>query len=292
VNVWLSLPFLTADGLRTLTQLAERSGITGLSLSDHVCVPVDIAGPYPYGTAKPLDFPPDSELPDPLVAAAALAATTTRVRFMTGVVILPLRHPIHLAKQAATVAAMSGGRFDLGVGVGWLREEFVALGRDDFDRRGSVADEMLSLLPQLWTGRPVAHAGDHFAFDAVAVNPVPPAPVPLFVGGTSNAALRRCATFADGWVGANHTVEELASIVERLAEARAKAGTADRRFEVRTGLRGTVTHERVAALRAMGVDSFVLAPWQIGPRRDSVYDVRVDAIAEHLPPLLELIRQA
>lgn len=291
MKVWLSLPFLPADGLRTLTSVAEEVGVAGLSLSDHVCVPVSITSPYPYGS-KPVALPPETLLPDPLIVAAALAATTTRVRFMTGVIIAPLRHPITLAKEVATVATMSGGRFDLGVGVGWLREEFAALGRTDFDRRGSVTDEILSLLPELWSGRTVAHDGHHFTFDAVAVNPVPPVPVPLFVGGCSDAALRRSATFADGWVGANHTVDELSSILARLAEARAKAGTDDRPFEIRTGLRSTVTPERIAALRALGVDSFLLAPWQIGQRRESVHDLPVEALADALPPLLESILQA
>ncbi|WP_143020248.1 TIGR03619 family F420-dependent LLM class oxidoreductase [Sinosporangium album] len=292
MKVWLSLPFLPADGLLRLSVAAEDAGVTGVALSDHVCVPIDFSSPYPYGGGKPVALPPEAELPDPLVAAAGLASATTGLRFMTAVLIAPLRHPVLLAKQVATVSAMSGGRFDLGVGVGWLREEYEALGQSNFDDRGRVLNEMLPLLRRLWTGEPVAHDGDHFSFEAVAVNPAPQADVPIFVGGTSNAALRRCAAFADGWVGANHSVEELAGIVGRLAKARAEAGTEDRPFEIRTGIRGTVTRDRLDALRELGVDSFLLAPWQIGERRESIYDLPVNVIVDALPELVELIRTA
>jgi len=292
MKVWLSLPFLQPAGLRQLTLAAEAAGVDGLALSDHPCVPVHFSSPYPYGGGKPAVLPPETQLPDPLVTAAALASATSRVRFMTAVLIAPLRHPVMLAKEVATVSALGDGRFDLGVGIGWLREEFEALGRTDFGRRGAVLDEMLDLLPRLWTGRPVAHEGQHFSFDAIAVNPVPPGPVPLFVGGTSDAALRRCAAHADGWVGVNHTVEELAAVLGRLHEEREKAGTASRPFEIRTGLRGRVTPERVAAMRDLGVGAFLLAPWQIGPRRESVHEPPVPTLIQELPAMVELVRSA
>jgi hypothetical protein len=138
----------------------------------------------------------------------------------------------------------------------------------------------------------VDHKGHHFTFDAVAVNPTPPGPIPLFLGGTSNVALRRCAAVADGWVGANHTVEELPDILRRLDEERVKAGTDDRPFEIRTGLKGAVTPERLAALQRMGVDSFLLAPWQIGERRESVHDVPAGAIIDALPGIVAAIQAA
>lgn len=292
MNVWLSLPFLAARELHELTVAAAESGLAGLALSDHVCVPVAFDSPYPYGSDKNPALPPETPLPDPLVAIAALAMAAPAVRFMTAVLIAPLRHPVLLAKCAATTATMSGDRFDLGVGVGWLREEFEALGLDHFDQRGAVIEEMLPLLRQLWTGVPVSHEGKHFSFDAVAVNPAPNGPIPIFVGGHTDRALRRCAVLGDGWVGANPSVEELTGIVGRLQEQRVLAGTADRPFEIRTGIRGTVTPERVRAVRELGVTSLLLAPWQIGQRRESVFDIPVPAIADALPDMVASVLAA
>jgi probable F420-dependent oxidoreductase len=284
VNVWLSLPFLPAGDLRRLAEAAAAAGVTGLALSDHVCVPASFESPYPYAApGRSVTLPPEAEMPDPLVAIAALAGLAPGLRFMTNVLVAPLRHPVALAKQAATVAALIGNRLDLGLGAGWLREEFEALGLDTFAVRGKVLDEMIPLLRRLWTGEPVAHRGDHFTFDAVAVNPTPGADVPLFVGGYSDPALRRCARWADGWVGITPGVDELESILGRLAAARDAAGTAGRPLEIRTGVKGAVTAERVQALRKLGVTSLLLAPWQIGERRESLFDLPVAAIADALP---------
>ncbi|MDF2825356.1 MAG: F420-dependent oxidoreductase [Mycobacterium sp.] len=289
VDVWLSLPFLPAEGLVALTLAAERAGVTGVALSEHPAVPAEFSSPYPYGGGRPASLPTDTLLPDPIVAIADLAARTSSIRFMTAVLLAPLRHPVMLAKETATVAAMAGGRFDLGVGVGWLREEYEALGNEWFSSRGAVLDEMLELIPKLWTGAPVAHQGRFFTFDAVAVNPTPPRPIPVFVGGTSGVAARRCAAVADGWVGANHTVDDVAAMMGRLETARSALNAPSRPFTTRTGLRGAVTPESVRALRDMGVDSLLLAPWQVGERRPSIHSLDVDAIAEALPNMVDMI---
>lgn len=290
MRAWLSLPFLDPADLRAVTVAAEAAGIDGLAVSEHVCVPAEFSSPYPYNEGKPVALPTDTPLPDPLVTIAALAAVTTRVRFMTSVLILPLRHPVLLAKEIATASAFSGGRVDLGVGVGWLREEFEALGLDTFTSRGAVTDEMIPLLRALWSGAPVGADGEHFRFDPVAVNPTPPAPVPIFVGGTSPPALRRCAQTADGWVGANPSIDELKDVVVRLRHARELAGTVDRPFEIRSGIRGTLTPERIDALRDLGVDALVIAPWQLGPRRDSIFDLPVRELIDALPGAITAIR--
>ncbi|WP_123024347.1 TIGR03619 family F420-dependent LLM class oxidoreductase [Mycolicibacterium stellerae] len=292
MDVWLSLPFLSAEGLTALTMAAERAGVSGVALSEHPAVPAGFSSPYPYGDGKPANLPTDTLLPDPIVAIAGLATATSTIRFMTAVIIAPLRHPVMLAKEAATAAAMSGGRIDLGVGVGWLREEFEALGNPWFVTRGGVLDEILTLLPKLWTGAPVCHKGAHFTFDAIAVNPTPPQPIPILIGGTSKAAARRCALAGDGWVGANHSVYEIAGMMARLTEARTAADSDNRPFVVRTGLRGSITPTRVANLRDLGVNSFLLAPWQVGERRQSIHDLDVSAIADALPNMVDMITSA
>jgi probable F420-dependent oxidoreductase len=291
MDVWLSLPFLPSEGLVALAEAAERSGVTGVALSEHPAVPEGFSSPYPFGGGKPANLPTDTLLPDPIVAIAGLAASTSSVRFMTAVLIAPLRHPVMMAKEVATAAALANGRVDLGVGVGWLREEFEALGNNWFESRGVVLDEILELLPKLWTGKPIGYSGTHFSFAPVAVNPTPPQPIPIFVGGTSKAAARRCAEFADGWVGANHAVVEVAEMMSRLEQARSAAGRA-RPIAVRTGLRGAITPTQIAAVRELGVDSILLAPWQIGERRPSIHDIDVAAIADALPNLVDMITSA
>lgn len=289
MNVWFSLPFFGADDLRSLTLLAEEVGITGIAVSDHPCVPAAFDSVYPYGGAKPAQLPISTDYPDPLVTIGALAGATSTIRFMTAVLVAPLRHPLALAKAAATAAAMSSNRLDLGVGVGWLKEEYDALGVPYFAQRGAVLDEMLPLLPRLWSGELVEHRGKFFEWDAVAVNPAPTEPIALFIGGHSDAAIRRCAHDADGWVGVNPTVEELTQIVFRLQKARVDAGNESKPFEIRTGIKGTLTRERLDAVAALGIDSLLVAPWQVGERRESVFDQTVGAISEALPRLVKSV---
>jgi alkanesulfonate monooxygenase SsuD/methylene tetrahydromethanopterin reductase-like flavin-dependent oxidoreductase (luciferase family) len=146
------------------------------------------------------------------------------------VYVLPLRDLFAAAKAISTAAVLSGDRVTLGVGIGWLREEFDAVGAD-FSARGRRTDEMLQLLPLLLRGEPFAFTGQHHQFPEVRMLPAVGRPVPILVGGTSDPALRRAAR-ADGWIGVSHTEAELLPILDRLHAARVSAGAADRPFTV------------------------------------------------------------
>lgn len=283
MRLWLSLPPLPTKHLRDLALAAESIGIEGLAIPDHACVPQRLDSVYPY-TGKRAVLATDAEFPEPMVLMSGLGSTTTRLRFMTYVLLLPLRHPVLLAKSVATAAAMTDGRVDLGVGVGWMREEFDALGIA-FESRGSRTDEALALLPRLWAGEVVAHNGMHFQFEALSVSPAPPAPVALFIGGYAPAALRRAARFGDGWVGVNPTMEELAVILQRLRDERRQAGTEERPFEIRTGIKGTLERARLDELAALGVDAVVVMPWQVVPRGTPAEEVSVGMLAGGLDAL-------
>lgn len=278
MKVWLSLPFLPVPRLVELAAVAEGLGVHGVALPEHVCVPVQVESDYPY-TGRRAVLPVETELPDPIVLATGLGASTTRLRFMTHVLLVPLRHPVLLAKDVATAAALTGGRLDLGVGVGWLREEFDALGIP-FRRRGSRMDEALPLLRRLWTGEPVGHQGEHFAFEPVAVRPVPPAPVPLLVGGQSEAALRRAARLGDGWVGVNPTIDELSHLLQQLGDERRAAGREAEPFEVRTGVKGRLDVDVIGRLRRLRVDGLIVTPWQLLPRATAPDDVPDEVLAK------------
>jgi probable F420-dependent oxidoreductase len=193
------------EGLERLLDRGERLGFHSVVIADHVVFPARTTSRYPYT----LDgrFPGSGDALEQLALASFVAARTRRLRVVTSVMILPYRHPVFAAKMLATIDVLSRGRLTVGVGVGWLREEFEALGAPDFARRGAASDEILRLFKTLWTSCPASFAGEFFRVDDVVCLPQPvqkPHP-PIWVGGHSRAALRRVARYGDGWhpVGAN-----------------------------------------------------------------------------------------
>src|SRR5712691_12691081 len=192
------------EALRDLAQAAEDLGFDSIWLSDHVVVPEHIASSYPYSVDGSFPTRPDQPYLQPLSALAYLAGMTRRVRLGTHVLILPYRHPLLTAKMVATIDNLSGGRVDLGIGVGWMREEFEALGLEErvFTRRGAATDEQLRILKMVWTEDVASFEGEFYRFDRLGALPHPlqkPHP-PIWVGGHSQAALRRTARFGDGWL--------------------------------------------------------------------------------------------
>jgi probable F420-dependent oxidoreductase len=285
MRLWLSLPFVRTDELREIAVAAEQLGVAGVAASDHPCVPGLLRSEYPY-TGRRAVLPAETEIADPIPLITALGASTERLRFMTYVLIAPLRHPVMLAKHAATAAVLTGGRLDLGVGAGWMREEFAALGVS-FEQRGSRLDEMLPLLRELWTGEAVEHHGRHFDFEPLAVNPRPARQIPILVGGHGDAALRRAARLADGWVGVSPTVDELGEIVGRLRALRAEHGTRQRSFEIRTGLKGDLSRASLDRLRSLDVGGLVVTPWQLVRTGTPI---RSDTILEALSRVVAALR--
>ena len=216
--------------LVALARAAEDAGVDRLAISDHV-----VLGPhvdrYPWGRF-PTD--PDADWLEPLALIAALAGATERVRFLTGVLVAPLRPPALLAKQAATIDALSGGRLDLGVGVGWQPEEFTALGVD-FARRGALLDEALARCRALWSGEPVP-VGEGDDATEVWCRPVPvQARLPVWFSGTlSDRNVRRIVELGDGWIpimGAS--TDDVARGVDRLRGALTAAGRDPGALQVR-----------------------------------------------------------
>jgi probable F420-dependent oxidoreductase len=269
VECWQNLASTPHARLVELARTAEDVGVTGVTLPEHLVTPVVVRTPNPYVAGGGTGYPPDTPFPDPLVTFAALGAVTTRLRFLADVLVLPLRNVFAVARSVATVAVLTGDRLVLGVGVGWLREEFDAVGAS-FTDRGARADEQLALLPRLLSGEPVGHTGRFHAFDPVRIVPAPAAPVPVLVGGASDAALARAAR-ADGWVGVNHAVDDLAEILGRLAAARRVAGTAERPFRIVVSRPVECDRAVLHRMAALGVTAVV--------NRPTVVDVGPDAPA-------------
>ena len=198
----------TPDALETIVQRGETLGFHSVMIADHLVFPTAIDSKYPYTVSGV--FPGGGDALDQLTPMAFVAGRTRRLRLVTSVMILPYRNPVLTAKMLATIDVLSRGRVTVGVGVGWLREEFEALDAPDFDRRGTVSDEWLRIFKTLWTQDPASFEGEFYRFEALRCLPQPvqkPHP-PIWIGGHSAPALRRVARHGDGWhpVGANPAV--------------------------------------------------------------------------------------
>jgi probable F420-dependent oxidoreductase len=258
-----SLMYAAPDDWIELTRVAEAAGFDQVSLSDHVFYPDKLDSSYPYSDSGRPIFPPETQWPDVWVMTGALAAVTERITFSTHVYVLPARNPFVVAKAVGTAAHLSGGRVLLGVGAGWMREEFVQL-EQAFERRGARMEEQIAVLRALWQGGMVEHHGEFYDFDRLEMAPAPAQPVPILIGGHSETALRRAARIGDGWMGVYYGIDELSPIVERLQGYRAEYGTADRPFEIQASIVDRLPSPDVCAqLEDVGVTTLITSAWMM-----------------------------
>ena len=254
MQFWINAGFLEADQLIPVARAAEALGYEGITLPDHLFLPERYDSAYPYSADGAVTWSPDAPWPDCWVAIGAMAAATERLRFGTSVYIGPLRDTLSLAKAVGTCAALAPGRVMCGLGAGWLREEFDAVGQG-FETRGKRLDEMIDTLPALWSGDVVESAGDHVAFPALRMRP-PAGEVPILVGGNTKPAHRRPAK-ADGWTAALTNLDELAAMLAEFDAQRERQGRGDRLREVLvTATPGIAKH--TDRLTELGVDGVVI----------------------------------
>jgi probable F420-dependent oxidoreductase len=222
-------------------------------------VPGAFASVHPSGENP---FTAESSFPDPFITMASMAAVTTTLRFMSYVYILPMRDPFTVAKQVATAAVLSGDRMVLGAGAGWLTEEIALLGHDPRSR-GRRMDEMLAIIRDLWDDGWAEHHGEHFDFAPVGMFPTPTRTVPVWIGGKSDAALRR-AIRQDGWLGMNYALDEIEQLLARLAGLRSEAGDSRAEFETFVIPNALPSIDLYRGLEELGVTSTMLMPWYPG----------------------------
>ncbi|HEY1689790.1 MAG TPA: TIGR03619 family F420-dependent LLM class oxidoreductase [Solirubrobacteraceae bacterium] len=223
MRIGLSAYDWRARELLELGMLAEEFGFDALWLGEHVVVPAAYASVHPTESEgdNTVDTSLGAELLDPWSALSAIAAVTKRLRLATGICIVPLRHPLLVARASVTVHELSGGRFMLGAGAGWLKEEFAALDVP-FEERGSRLDEALAILRMAWAGGALCHAGCHYSFEPVRVT-TRSAQIPLVLGGNSERALKRAAMFGDAWYASGvPTLAKAEELRRRLTELRAE----------------------------------------------------------------------
>ncbi len=267
MKFWQSVTFSQPDELLPVARIAEEVGFTGVFVSEHVFYPQQLASKYPYSADGTPVFTAETPWLDPWVQIAAMAAVTTRLQFVTGVYILPLRHPLEVAKSVASIALLSGNRVGLGVGAGWMREEFDVLGRE-FKGRGKRMDEQIEVLRKVWRGGMVEHHGAHYDFPPLQMSPAPTAMPPILVGGQSDAAFRRAARLGDGWVGSGHAPEHVLDVISRLQALRREAGREREPFDAVLVLTAPADVDQLRRFEDAGVTSLVSWPllFTVGPQ--------------------------
>jgi probable F420-dependent oxidoreductase len=266
MRFWQSIAFTEADQFIEVAKISEDAGFDGVTISDHLLHFENMAYRYPYTATGRPPFTPETVWPEAWSFLAALAAVTKRIHFATNVYVLPLRNPIEVAKAISSVATFCGGRIILGAGAGWMKEEFDILGVD-FHTRGKRFDECIEVLRKLWTGEVVEHHGRFFDFPRVQMLPVPRQPTPIYIGGTTPAALRRAARLGDGWLGPGQALDQALETLKRLDQLRAEAGRDKAPFDAIVPLNSPPDVDTFKRLEDAGAGGVVSYPFSftIGP---------------------------
>jgi probable F420-dependent oxidoreductase len=265
--------------LSPLARAAEEAGFDSFAVPDSLIYPAHSDARYPYTPDGDRRFLEDKPVIEPLVLVPALAAVTERIRFTTFVLKAPVRPAVLLAKQAASVAVLSGDRLRLGVGISPWPEDFAALGQP-WERRGQRLDETIAVVRGLTAGGWFEHHGELLDVARMKIAPVPSRPIPILVGGHADRALRRAATLGDGWVHGGGDPAELPGLLARLGELRAEAGRADDPFEIHVISMDAYTVDGVRRLEDMGVTDVIVGfryPYVVGPDCETLQD-KVDPL--------------
>ena len=268
----------TPEGAKTLVQAAEAGGFTTAWTVEHVVVPSGYESTYPYDeSGKMAGGAEDFDLPDPLIWLTWAAAHTTTLRLGTGILIATQRNPVVIAKSIATLDVLSGGRVDLGVGAGWLEEEFDALSIP-FAGRGQRLDEYIDAMRALWTQDKASFHGDYANFDNCISRPRPVnGTVPIVIGGHTKVAARRAGERGDAFFPGSASVEELGELIDvmkRTAEEHGRDGDAIPVYAMAVGKPGDAMYARIEALAAAGVEQVTVPAYSPARLADVGEDLR------------------
>jgi probable F420-dependent oxidoreductase len=269
-------PICSPQLILDLGKGVEAAGLDSLWLGEHVVLFDEMEVGYPGTPDGKLPIPEGAGLPDTVVTFSYLASATSKIRFGTGITLIPQRNLIYTANEFATLDYLSGGRVDLGVGVGWCKEEVIACGHD-FDTRGARCDEMLDAMIKLWTQREVTYEGKHIQLNAAKLDPKPvQSPhIPLIIGGYSAAAMRRTAQFGQGWLGFGTNPEQTAAAMQGIDAALDAAGRSREGFEIIV-MPADATADTVKEFQDIGVDRLV--PMLVANSADTM-NKRIDELA-------------
>jgi probable F420-dependent oxidoreductase len=272
-------PISTPDMIADFGRRAEDAGLDSLWMGEHVVLFDEMEFPYPGSRDGKIPVPNGGGLLDTVAAFGFLANATSRLRFGTGIALVPQRNPIYTAKEFATLDWLTGGRMDFGIGVGWCKEEVLACGYS-WEDRGERCDEFLTLMQKLWTEPVVTYHGKHIQVDACRMDPKPVQKphIPIIVGGHSKRAMRRCAEFGNGWYGFGADAKNVGIALAGVDEALSAAGRSRDGFEI-VITPNDVKPDTIREFADLGVDRLVL---HLGSQRP-------DAITKRLSELEELV---
>lgn len=258
MKFYVSSAFLQADEIVEIAKAADELGYEGMAIPDHVVNLETLSTPYPYTPDGERRWPPFTDWLDPWVLVGALSLVTQRLKFVTTVYIPAMRDPYSAAKAVGTAAVLSGGRVELGIGVGWCEEEFELLGQP-FGKRGKRTDEMIELMKELWKPGWTEFDGEFYQTPRLEMTPTPP-PIPIYGGGLSDIALRRAAR-NDGWIGDLISLDQAIASVQRIRELRAEKGLGMEGFPVITPLNDAYLPEHYQRAEDGGIHAILTMPW-------------------------------
>ncbi len=253
-------PFGQPENLAHLATTAEEVGVESLWTVEHVVVPVGYTAEYPYSPSGKMPGPESSPIPDPVLPLVFCAAVTKRIRLGTGILILPQRHPAYVAKEFATLDVLSGGRALLGVGIGWLHEEFEVLGIP-FGERVGRTEEAIQAIRSLWGQKPEPFKGRFYEWGPVESNPKPiqPGGVPIVVGGHVDGAARRAARYGNGFFPARGDEARMAELIAVVKDECEKIGRDPAEIEISCG--GRIEDvDAIKRLEDLGVSRIAIGP--------------------------------
>jgi probable F420-dependent oxidoreductase len=263
----------TRENIERAARWAEALGFASLWLSDHVIMPARVDAAYPYASDHRWPHRPEHPWIDPLVALAWAGAVAPSLQLGTSVIVLPLRHPIHLAKQVASLDFLSGGRVVLGVGAGWMAEEFQLLGVP-FEDRGRRSVEMVRLMRRLWTGEPVTFEGRIWRVPFGQMAPAPAQrPVPIVWGGHTEPTYRRIARVGDGWHPLRLSIDEVRAGLARIYALAMEFGRDPTSLTTIVRPGAPLTRAELDDYRAMGIAHIVIDPPVAGAALEGFRDV-------------------
>jgi probable F420-dependent oxidoreductase len=275
MKFYVSSAFLNTREIIEIAKAADELGYDGIGIPDHVVNVETLQTPYPYTKDGERRWQPFTDWPDPWVLAGALAQVTTRLRFVNTVYIPAMRNPYSAAKAIGTAAVLASGRIELGIGVGWCREEFALMG-EQFQARGKRTDEMIELMRALWAPGWTEFDGEFYRTPRLEMQPTPP-PIPVYVGGLSDAALRRAAR-NDGWIGDLIKSEQAIEAVGKLRELRLEKGLTMQDFTILTPLTDAFTTADYQRVEDAGVTGIITMPWMFYSGPQATLDDKIDGM--------------